>query len=145
VASTETQHTDVDPTRRRTPAGVFEGLGSLIAIGAIAALAADWFGAHLALFGEPVVIDEEYVRDYWAIVGGLAVGLVATWVGALLRGARVAWGWHALVAVAGLAAALLFAVTSAGPVDDQQPQPPHPAYTGPRCYSGGDSEECPGG
>ncbi len=145
VATNDTQHADVDPTRRRTSAGVIEGLGSVMAVGAIVALAVNWFGAHLTFFGEPVVIVEEDVRNYWVILGGLAVGQLATWVGAVLRGARVAWGWHALVAVAGVAAAMLFAVTSAGPVDDQKPEPPRPAYSGPRCYSGGDSDECPGG
>jgi len=103
----------------------------VIAIGAIAALAVNWFGAHLAFLGEPVVIDKEDVRNYWAILGALVVGQLATWVGAVLRGARVAWGWHALVAMAGVAAAVLFAVTSAGSVDDQKPEPPRPAYTGP--------------
>ena len=145
VSSTDAQRTDGDSTRRRTPAVVLEGLGSVIAITAIVALAMNWFGAHLTFFGEPVVIDEEQVRHYWVAVGGLAVGQLATWVGAALRGARVAWGLHALVAVAGASAAMLFAVTSAGPVDDQGPERPRPAYTGPMCHSGGDSDECPGG
>jgi hypothetical protein len=124
---------------------VLEGLGSVIAIGAMVALAVNWLGAHLTFFGEPLVIDEDYVRHYWVIVGLLAMAQLATWVGAVVRGARMAWSWHALVAMAGVTAAILFAVTSAGPVDDQKPEPPRPTYTGPRCYSGGDSRACPGG
>ena len=144
MASTDTEHPDLAPIARRSRGGVLEGLASTAAVVLIVALALNWFGAHLTFFGDPVVIDDQEVRHYWFIVGLLALSLIASWVGAARRGARAAWAWHALVAVMGLAAALLFAVTSAGPVGDE-PEPPRPARTGPRCYSGGDAHECPGG
>jgi Family of unknown function (DUF6234) len=146
VASTDFSHPDLTSTEHSSRGGILEALGSVSAIVLVVALAVNWFGAHLTFFGDPVVIDDEDVRHYWVIVGLLATGQLATWVGAARRGAQGAWVWHALVAVVGLAAALLFAVTTAGPVDGHhEPGPAQPSYTGPRCYSGGDSSECPGG
>jgi hypothetical protein len=110
----------------------------------VVALAANWFSAHLTFFGDPVVIDDDEVRNYWVIVGLLAASQLGTWLGAARRGARGAWVWHALVALVCLAAAFLFAVTAAGPVIDE-PEPTPPSHTGPLCYSGGDARGCPGG
>jgi Family of unknown function (DUF6234) len=133
-----------DTAERRFRSGALEGLGSATAVLAIVALALNWFGAHLTFFGAPVVIDDEYVRNYWVLVGVLTLSELVTWVGAVRRRARAAWVWHSVVALTGLVAAVLFAVTTAGPVVDQ-PEPSPPSYTGPRCYSGGGSHECPGG
>jgi hypothetical protein len=144
VASTDTEHSALAPTARRSQGGILEALASTTAIVTIVALGLNWFGAHLTFFGAPVVIDDEDVRNYWVLVAVLAVSQLATWVGAARRGAGKAWILHTIVAGTGLVAALLFAVTEAGPVQDQ-PEPSQPTHTGPVCYSGGDSDECPGG
>jgi hypothetical protein len=144
MASTDTARTDLPSTEQRSWGGVVESLASLVSLVLVVALAANWFSAHLTFFGDPVVIDDEDVRNYWVIVGLLAASLLATWVGAARRGARGAWVWHALVAVVGLAAALVFSVTTVGPVTDE-PEPTPPSHNGPLCYSGGDARGCPGG
>ena len=123
---------------------VLEGLASVTAIGAIAFLFFNWFGAHLALFGEPVVIDAEEVRSYWTILAILVASVVTSFALAGVRRAPRAWVWHLVVAGLGVLAAFLFAVTSTGtPSGDPEPPPVH--HTGPLCYSGGDSSGCPGG
>ena len=123
---------------------VVEVLGSMAAVGAIVALVLNWLSVHLVFFGVDVVVEPEDVRNYWVIVTVLALSLVAVFAGAASRPARGAWVWHLLVAGLGALAAVLLAVTTVGPVVDH-PAPPRPAYTGPRCYSGGDGSGCPGG
>jgi len=135
---------DADAERRDSRLKAFEGLASVVAVGAIAFLFFNWFGAHLAFYGEPVAIDADSVSSYWTTVGVLAAAVAATVVLAARRRASRAWPWHLAVAALGVAASFLFAVTTTGtPHDD--PTPPRPTYTGPHCYSGGDSSECPGG
>jgi Family of unknown function (DUF6234) len=123
---------------------VLEGMASVVAVVAICGLFVNWFGAHLALFGEPVVIHAEDVRNYWTILGVLVASVPLTFVLAGLRRAPRAWGWHLVVAGLGAVAAIAFAVTSTGtPTDEPEPSPPH--RSGPLCYSGGDNTGCPGG
>ena len=131
-------------------AGVVEVLASITALGAIGAVFLNYVGAHLTFFGEEPVIEPEAVRYYWTGVAVLGVSVVATLVGAVLRGASRAFLWHVPVALLGVVVGLLFAVTQAGPVgrgQPEQPEQPQPSPTpaGRACHSGGDSHECPGG
>jgi hypothetical protein len=123
---------------------VVEVLGSVTAVAMVGALVLNWLSVYLVFFGIDVVVEPEDVRNYWVIVAVLALSEVATFAGAALRPARGAWVWHVLVAGLGAVAAVLFSVTTVGPVNDQ-PAPPQPRYTIPECHSGGDASGCPGG
>jgi peptidoglycan/LPS O-acetylase OafA/YrhL len=151
VTSTDAERTDTPPTTSAPTSprrgAALEPLAAVVSVLLVVALGLNWLAAHLTFFGEPVDIDEEYVRNYWVLGALLAASLLATWVSAARREARGAWVWHGLVALAALAAALVFAVTTAGPVQDDPPDPP-PSPSGPGapgCHSGGDSSGCPGG
>ena len=124
-----------------------EVLASLLAVGAMAAVFLNYVGAHLAFFGDQVVIDEEEVRYYWIGVAVLSLSVLTTLVAANLRGAKRSFLWHIPVALVAVGVALLFSVTRAGPVEPEQPTQPAPsqAPAGRACHSGGDSNECPGG
>ena len=93
-----------------------EVIASLVALGAMVAVFLNYVGAHLAFFGDSVVIDDEEVRYYWIGVSVLGVSVVTTLVAATLRGAKRAFLWHLPVALVAIAVALLFSVTRAGPV-----------------------------
>jgi hypothetical protein len=95
-------------------------------------------------FSVEVVVEPANVHIYWAIVTVLAISMLTTFAGAASRPAGGAWVWHLLVAGLGAVAAVMFAVTTVGPVNDQ-PAPPQPRYTIPQCHSGGDASGCPGG
>ncbi|WP_028653488.1 DUF6234 family protein [Nocardioides halotolerans] len=147
MTSTETDRAATPPTTPPRRGSALEPLASLVSVLLVVVLGLNWIAAHLTFFGDPVDIDEEYVRNYWVLLALLGASLLATWVSAVRRGARRAWVWHGLVALAALAAALVFAVTTAGPVQDDPPDPP-PSPSGPGapgCHSGGDSSGCPGG
>ena len=132
---------------RRWLPGAVETTGSVVAVLAAAAIFVNFVGAHLSFFGEAPVIDSEAVRTYWFLVAALTLGLVASLVGAGWRQARWAWSWHLVVVLVGIGSAVLFSVTTAGPVgDDPPPRPPSSSGPGaPGCHSGGDSNGCPGG
>jgi hypothetical protein len=136
----------VSNNRRQAYAAV-ELVASLVTLGAMGAVFLNYVGAHLTFFGDEVVIDDEEVRYYWTGVAVLGVSVLATLAAAALRGARRAYLWHIPVALVAVAAALLFSVTQAGPVEREQPAQPEPSHTpaGRACHSGGDSHECPGG
>ncbi|HET9423503.1 MAG TPA: DUF6234 family protein [Nocardioides sp.] len=136
----------VSNSRRQAYAAV-ETIASLIALGAMGAVFLNYMGAHLTFFGDPVVIDDEEVRNYWIGVSVLGVSLLAALVAGSLRGARRSFLWHVPVALVAVAVALLFSVTQAGPVGRGQPVQPEPTNppAGRACHSGGDSHECPGG
>jgi hypothetical protein len=138
-----TTDSDVSARPDWRPAAL-EYFASVVAVLAIGMLFLNWLTAHLTFFGAPVVIQPERVRTYWVTVGVLAVAMVGSLAGAAWRGARKAWVWHLLVCAAGTGAAVVLAVTTAGPVHDE-PEPPKPHHTGPLCYSGGDNSGCPGG
>jgi hypothetical protein len=124
-----------------------EVLASLVTLGAIGAVFLNYVGAHLAFFGDPVVIDEQEVRSYRTCVAVLGVSVVAALVVASLRGAKRSFLWHVPMALVAVAVALLFSVTQAGPVVHEQPGQRDSTDTpsGHACHSGGDSHECPGG
>ena len=132
---------------RRWFPGAMETAGSVTAVLAAAAMFVNYVGAHLSFFGEAPVVNSEAVRAYWFLVAALSVGLVAALVGAGWRRARWAWAWHLVVVLTGVGSAVLFSVTTAGPVyDDPPPGPPSSSGPGaPGCHSGGDSNGCPGG
>ena len=136
----------VSNNRRHAYAAV-ELIASLVALGAMGAVFLNYVGAHLAFFGDEVVIDDEEVRYYWTGVAVIGVSVVATLVAAALRGATRAYLWHVPVALLAIGVALLFSVTQAGPVDHEQPAHREPSHApaGRACHSGGDSHECPGG
>ena len=106
----------MDSNNRRQGLAAVELIASFVAIGAIAAVFLNYVGAHLAFFGEEVVIDDEEVRYYWTGVAVLGVSIIATFVAAALRGAKRAYFWHLPVAFVAVMSAALFAVTQAGPV-----------------------------
>ena len=137
----------MDSNSRNQGLAVVELIAALVAVGAIAAVFLNYVGAHLAFFGDEVVIDDEEVRYYWTGVAVLGASVVATLVAAALRGARRAYLWHVPVALLAIAVALLFSVTQAGPVERERPAQPEPSHTpaGRACHSGGDSHECAGG
>jgi hypothetical protein len=124
-----------------------EVIAALVALGAIGAVFLNYVGAHLTFFGDPVVIDEEEVRNYWIGVSVLGVSVAATLLAATLRGATRAYWWHLPVALVAVMVAVLFSVTQAGPIEPEQParQRPSDAPAGTVCHSGGDSHECVGG
>jgi hypothetical protein len=137
---------------RRTPwqAAALEVAASLVAAGAVVMIPLHYLGARLTFFGAEAVIHEEDVRFYWTLVGVLAVAVGASFAGALWRQAGRAFGWHVLLAVAGVAVALGFSVTEAGPAqdlrrDDTVKEEPAGRPGGSACHSGGDSDECVGG
>jgi len=105
----------VSNNRRQVYAAV-EVLASLVTLGAIGAVFLNYVGAHLAFFGDPVVIDDQEVHGYWTCVAILGVSVTVTFGAAALRGATRAYFWHLAVAVVAVASALLFSVTQAGPV-----------------------------
>ena len=111
----------------------------------MAAVFLNYVGAHLAFFGDEVVIDEEEVRYYWIGVAVLGVSVLTTLVAANLRGAKRSFLWHIPVALVAVAVALVFSVTRVGPVEREQPTQPEPSHTpaGRACHSGGDGHECP--
>ena len=123
---------------------VLEVLGSLTAVAMVGGLLLNWLSVYLVFFGVEAVADPENVHLYWVLVAGLALSVLATFAGAALRPAGAAWVWHLLVAGVGAVAAVLFAITAVGPVNDQ-PAPPQPRYPIPQCHSGGDANGCPGG
>ena len=136
----------VSNNRRQVYAAV-EVLASLVTLGAIGAVFLNYVGAHLAFFGDPVVIDDQEVRNYWIGVAVLGVSVMAALVVASLRGAKRSFLWHVPMVLVAVAVALLFSVTQAGPVVREQPgqRDPTDAPSGHACHSGGDSHECPGG
>jgi uncharacterized membrane protein HdeD (DUF308 family) len=119
------------------------GTASLIAMMAIVGLFVNWIDAYVSLLGAPVVVTEEEVRSYWLTLA-VFVGAFLTSFGVAVWRRTGASPWHLILGVAGVAAAVLFAVTTPGtPHDDRVPPPSH--HTGPVCHSGGDSSDCPGG
>jgi hypothetical protein len=136
----------VSNNRKQVYAAV-EALASLVTLLAIGAVFLNYVGAHLAFLGDPVVIDEQDVRNYWIGVAVLGVSVVAALVVASLRGAKRSFLWHVPMALVAVVVALLFSVTQAGPVEHEQPaqRDRTDAPTGHACHSGGDSQECPGG
>ena len=139
----------VQPVARHRPPPpvwpiVLEVLGSLSAVAMVGGLVLNWLSVHLVFFGVEAVAEPENVHAYWVLVTGLALSVLATFAGAASRPAGGAWVWHLLVAGLGAVAAVLLAVPTVGPVDDQ-PAPPQPRYTIPQCHSGGDASGCPGG
>jgi len=106
----------MESNNRRQGLAAVELIASFVAIGAIGAVFLNYVGAHLAFFGEEVVIDDEEVRYYWIGIAVLCVSVIATFVAAALRGAKRAYFWHLPVAFVAVISAILFAVTKAGPV-----------------------------
>ncbi|QIK76643.1 DUF6234 family protein [Nocardioides piscis] len=116
--------------------------------GAAALFPVLYFAVRLAFFGERAVIHPENVRQYWVLVGVLAVSSIAALAAAHRRGGRRALAWHSLVAAMGLVLALLFSVSEPGQVDqpDRTPEPREQPDRGASvCHSGGGSDECVGG
>jgi len=106
----------MDSNNRRQGLAAVELIASLVAVGAIGAVFLNYVGAHLAFFGDEVVIDDEEVRYYWTGVAVLGVSVLSTFVAAALRGAKRAYLWHLPVALVAVMSAALFAVTQVGPV-----------------------------
>ncbi len=111
-----TDPTATDRLHRRWPAVVLELLGSVVAAFALLSLPLHYIWTRVTFFGDAAVVHADDVRSYWTLVAALTVGVVASFAGALWRGGRKAFAWHAIVAVLGLVAALAFPVTQAGPV-----------------------------
>jgi hypothetical protein len=113
----ETTHPlDTDHRRAPWPAVVLELLGSVVAAFVLVSLPLHFLSTRVTFFGDQAVVHADDVRTYWTLVAALTVGVVASFAGALWRGGRKAFWWHTPVAILGLAAALAFAVTQAGPV-----------------------------
>jgi len=127
-------------TRTRVAPILLEVAGALVAPGAIVFLFFNWLDVYLVFFGETAVVTPEAVRSYQVAVGAGILGTVLALAGSTWRGRgaprRTVW-WHGLVALVGLAAAVVFHVGVDTP--DPAPEPP----PGPVCYSG--SNDCPGG
>lgn len=107
-----------------------------------------YLGSRLCFFGECSQPGPDEIRTYRIVVVALVVTLVATFVVAARRRARWAFAWHVTVALAGLAAAVLFSMPSVGiadaPGDAPRDDPPSPGHDYVPCHSG-PPNDCPGG
>ncbi|MDQ6522201.1 DUF6234 family protein [Nocardioides sp. LHD-245] len=101
------------------------------------------FGAYFCIGGACGGPDADAIRLYRVLVAVLATTAATTLALAVRRRARRAIRWHAVVAVAGLGSAVLFAVPAVDWADllREDPPPPNPHYV--PCYSG--SNDCVGG
>lgn len=134
------------PTDRDRPALLpilLEALASASTAGIALFLPLLWFGAYFCIGGACGGPGEGEVRLYRLLVTVLAVTAATAVLLAVRRRARRMVTWHAVVALAGLGSALLFAVPAIDWEDllREDPPPPHPSYV--PCYSG--SDDCPGG
>lgn len=124
--------------------GLLEPVASTAAAGLVLLLPLHALGVYFCLgadCGEPTPGD---VLTYRVLVAVLAAVVATTLALAVRRGGRRALVWHAPVALAGVASAVLFAVPQVDWQDlgEREPEPAHPEYV--PCYSGGTSD-CPGG
>ncbi|MFE7227873.1 DUF6234 family protein [Nocardioides sp. NPDC057577] len=89
----------------------------------------------------------ENVVAYRALVGLMLICTIAAVTLALRRRSVSGVIWHFIVAAVAAVSAVVFAVPTIDwdrpPPDAYAPDPSHPGA--PACYSGGDSDECPGG
>ena len=127
-------------TRIRWKPVVAETVMSLLALVSIGGLFFNFLNVYLTFFGDPVTITPTDVHWYWFFVGLLIVSVVGSFAASIWRGGTKAKFWHALVALIGLVAAVLFSVSLDQP--EQEDPPPAPSVG---CHSGGDSQDCPGG
>ena len=133
------------PASHETPSGVLvwmlvEVAGTVVAAAALWNLFVNKLDATIAFFGETAAPDAGNVTAYrtWGAV--LVVAVVLPIASSLWRrGSLAARLWHIGVSAVAAMGLMLFHVGIANhaPVD---PEP-----TGPVCFSGGDSHECPGG
>lgn len=122
--------------------GVLEGVLSAAAVLATLFLPVLAIGASFCAFGECATPTRDEVRLSQAIAAGLVLAVGATFVLAVRRGARWAWLWHLLVAMAAAASVLLFTLgIDWRELVREEPPPRNPDYV--PCYSG--SGECVGG
>ncbi|GGR41439.1 peptidoglycan biosynthesis protein MviN/MurJ (putative lipid II flippase) [Nocardioides luteus] len=131
------------PLNRWLP--VIPVLTSCTALLAIAILVSNWLEVYLVFFGEQPKIRPGNITTYrvWA-----AVAIAAVLGGAtthLLTGNRRIIGtiWQTFLALA--VAAFVALAYIPGAVDLPTPGPAGDRPHAPPCYSGGDSEGCPGG
>ena len=113
---------------------------TLLALLSIGGLFFNYLNVYLTFFGEPVTVTPTDVHWYRFFVGLLVVSVVGSFAASIWRGGTKSKVWHAFVALVGLLAALVFAVSLDEPEQEDPPQAPSVG-----CHSGGDSEGCPGG
>jgi hypothetical protein len=125
------------------PSITLEVLGSLLALAAIPVFFFNWLDVYLVFFGETPTVEAWNVTVYRIALALLAGGTLLA-LGALYWRrfplGRSAY-WHGFVLVLGIAAALVFHVG----VEHSSTEPPPAQQAHPACFSGGDSDECPGG
>jgi hypothetical protein len=117
-----------------------ETVMSLLALLSIGGLFFNYLNVYLTFFGESVTVTRTDVRWYQFFVGLLIVAVVGSFAASIWRGGTKSKVWHALVALLGLAAAVVFSVSLDQLEQDDPPQTPSIG-----CHSGGDSQGCPGG
>ena len=125
------------------PSVTVEVLGSVLALSAIPAFIFNWLDVYLVFFGETPIVEPWNVTIYRVALGILAGGTVLALGACYWRRfplGRSAY-WHGFVLVLGIAAALVFHVG----VEQPSPGPPPVQESHPVCFSGGDSDDCPGG
>lgn len=144
-------HMTVDADRRLlTPRlGVLEAALSVVSVGLIAFLPLHYIGAHLCFFGECSQPGPDEIRTYRLVVAALVVTVGATLAVAFRRRARWAFAWHGMVAVTGVAVAVVFAMPTivdltGDPRDPARDDPPTPIPGNVPCHSG-PPDDCPGG
>lgn len=133
---------DPDATRQRLLIGL-ESLLSVVGVVMVFVFPAYLWGAYFCLGVGCTGPGEEEARAYRLLVAVLVVLVLATLAVAARRGARLALAWHVLVALLGIASAIVFQVPAVDWVDHFREEPPPVDRHYVPCHSG--SNDCPGG